>query len=356
MNTNTQNTEQMQQNKKTPHKVVINSGYGGFSLSEEAIHFLENQPEIIDLKHNDPEFNVSGYFEYAHRDNPALVRCVETLGENASADKGGLRVETIYSDKYFIKEYDGAETLIAKDIEELYNSQAYLHDTEMIFNVSQDNKDDQIPDVKHDKERNDKYEKIYLTKLSILNNAVNSGLKSRAHALAELNNIATQHKASPMILAVIVMRAEDFSILPKKDKEITHPYLVPLADCVITNAVENPNRNHVVYEVSQAAVEHLADCAPTDRKDEIVQRLTSLQQTITQNITQLPQSMSNRAFPETGSEIICSTKYMAARGTDLVKDVNGNLHFIPRNKSKQSENTQKATLDLTKFNSRGNSH
>ena len=88
------------------------------------------------------------------------------VGATVSAEDFPV-VITGVTDASFIKEYDGAETLIAKDIEELYNSQAYLHDTEMIFNVSQDNKDDQIPDVKHDKERNDKYEKIYLTKLSI---------------------------------------------------------------------------------------------------------------------------------------------------------------------------------------------
>ncbi len=353
MNANNEDTiKQVQQKEKKPHKVVINKDYGGFRLSEEAIAFLEKQPEIMALKKEIPEFDANEYFWQDHRDNPALVRCVESLGERASEEYASLVVEKIHSDKYFICEYDGAESVISRDIEELYDSHAYLMGVSNILGVPQQAGNVQEETKPQEPEQSDKLEKLYLTKLSVLNNAVNNGTKSRAYALSELNDMASR-RVPTIILAAVVMRAEDFAILPKQDREVTHPFLVPLADCVISSAIENPNRNQTLLDVSQSAINHLMDCAPEDRFDEIAQRLAPRQQYISQAMSQLPPIRQPQNISYEESNIVCSTKYMGARGADLVKDEDGVIRFVSKNEPKKQEKSNKATLDLSKLNLKG---
>lgn len=125
-----QNTEE----HKQPHKVVINGGYGGFHLSDKAIKYLEQQPEIkalrqtgeLDGRSLDNYFTYKGTRAYrGNRHNPALVRCVETLGKEAGEN---LKVETVYGNKYLINSDDGMESLVTPDsipwvnIEETKNS------------------------------------------------------------------------------------------------------------------------------------------------------------------------------------------------------------------------------------------
>ena len=79
-------------------KVVINKCFGGFGLSKEAYKFL-NIPW-------------DGYgFEFMEdRSNPALVKCVETLGNKASGELSSLKVVEIPDDvEWEIDEYDGVE-------------------------------------------------------------------------------------------------------------------------------------------------------------------------------------------------------------------------------------------------------
>lgn len=85
-------------------KVVINSCYGGFSLSPEAYDYLG-----LSWK--------NGY-GYAYRDGddkeraaPELVKCVEELGSSvASGWLSKLKVVEIPDDvKWHIEEYDGIE-------------------------------------------------------------------------------------------------------------------------------------------------------------------------------------------------------------------------------------------------------
>jgi hypothetical protein len=82
-----------------PKKVVINNCYGGFSLSKEAAEFLK-------LPHDDEDYP----YWSGDRDDPELVRCVETLGEKASGDYASLCINEIPDDfEWEIDEYDGAE-------------------------------------------------------------------------------------------------------------------------------------------------------------------------------------------------------------------------------------------------------
>ena len=89
-------------------KVVKNSCYGGFSLSEEAHNYLDKKYENLPW----------GEYEYGfenHRDNPKLIDVVETLGTKAFGQCSNLVIVEVPDDvEWFIDEYDGWETIREK--------------------------------------------------------------------------------------------------------------------------------------------------------------------------------------------------------------------------------------------------
>ncbi len=81
-------------------KLVINTEYGGFDLSDQAIEAYEKRT------------GQTGICSWQiDRHDADLVAVVEQLGKAADGDNSKLSVETITEDRYFIREYDGAETL-----------------------------------------------------------------------------------------------------------------------------------------------------------------------------------------------------------------------------------------------------
>ena len=84
-------------------KIVINSEFGGFSLSQAAKDFYKK----CGGKHD-----FSDYFTEISRDDPALVYTVEILGPDANGCAASLKVVDIPKGTiYRIKEYDGKETI-----------------------------------------------------------------------------------------------------------------------------------------------------------------------------------------------------------------------------------------------------
>jgi len=89
------------------NKVVINKCFGGFRLSEKAANKLN---EIKNDKVCDTKY---GYLneKIVFRHDPDLIKIVEELGDEASGEYANIVVMQIKGNKYFIREYDGAETL-----------------------------------------------------------------------------------------------------------------------------------------------------------------------------------------------------------------------------------------------------
>ena len=90
-------------------KIVKNSCYGGFSLSEEAYNLL------------DMPWDGYGYDFNNDRDNPKLIEVVETLGTDkngwalASGKHANLVIVEVPADtEWYIDEYDGWETVREK--------------------------------------------------------------------------------------------------------------------------------------------------------------------------------------------------------------------------------------------------
>ena len=85
-------------------KVVINKCFGGFGLSVEAYKFL-NIP-----------WDGCGHYFIDDRSNPALVKCVEALGDKAGGEfESRLKVVEIPDDvEWEIDEYGGVEWVIEK--------------------------------------------------------------------------------------------------------------------------------------------------------------------------------------------------------------------------------------------------
>ena len=148
-------------------KVVINSCFGGFSLSPlaEKMYFEKKNPgktvyfykrhymgsdqkftrldeknprgHFIDLMSEDfgPEFMITKedrdnktefykkfsdafiYFDYDVRHDPDLIEVVELLGPEADGECSSLQIIDIGDKLYRIEEYDGKETLITPDDE-----------------------------------------------------------------------------------------------------------------------------------------------------------------------------------------------------------------------------------------------
>lgn len=86
-------------------KIVINSHWGGFSLSEKVIKEYE--------KRTGKEFR--DY--YSQRSDPVLIEIIEKVGvDRAGGGSAKLKiVEVPDGIEYTIFEYDGIETIVEKD-------------------------------------------------------------------------------------------------------------------------------------------------------------------------------------------------------------------------------------------------
>jgi len=115
------------------NKVVYNSCYGGFGISDEAVLWLEQNAreeikEYLKLKRAEAEKKTHlwstieydmGYSLvcYFHEDgikhhDPDLVRCVEALGKKASGESADLKIYDLRGTIYRINVYDGLETIM----------------------------------------------------------------------------------------------------------------------------------------------------------------------------------------------------------------------------------------------------
>ena len=85
-------------------KIIINTCYGGFGLSKEALALF-----------NERSGTVNTYDPGIPRNNPILVEIVEQLGEAADGRFAELKVVEIPDDvQWQIEEYDGNEWVAEK--------------------------------------------------------------------------------------------------------------------------------------------------------------------------------------------------------------------------------------------------
>lgn len=85
-------------------KLVINSDFGGLSLSKEAIEWLINRDMTIE------QIRKLEYPE--NRANKLFVECVEALGISANGSCASLKVVEFEEQPYYIQEYDGSEKVV----------------------------------------------------------------------------------------------------------------------------------------------------------------------------------------------------------------------------------------------------
>ena len=89
-------------------KIVINSCFGGFGLSQEAIDMYLKLKGLTDTE-NFLDWTIE-------RDDPVLVEVVEKLGEKADTRYSDLVVvELPEGTLYRIDEYDGYESIETRD-------------------------------------------------------------------------------------------------------------------------------------------------------------------------------------------------------------------------------------------------
>lgn len=100
-------------------KIVINTCFGGFGLSQEAqalMHELGSVyvRELTPLEREESVFHDEDQFLLAYeipRHDPLLVQAVEELGSRANTSCARLAVVEIPGALYRIREYDGRESV-----------------------------------------------------------------------------------------------------------------------------------------------------------------------------------------------------------------------------------------------------
>lgn len=98
-------------------KVVINTCYGGYGLSAEAVDLLrELKGEPLECYRD---------WQGITRHDKDLVKVVETLGDKASNTYAKLKVVEIDFPAYMIDEYDGIESIRTPDAD----TYIYIDDT-----------------------------------------------------------------------------------------------------------------------------------------------------------------------------------------------------------------------------------
>ena len=108
-------------------KIVINSDYGGFSLSDEAILEYGKRKGLNLVKDKNTNWSISifykdsvakeNYFDDREipRNDPALVEVVKVLGEAANGFAANLKIVEIPEDvDWCIEENDGREWVSEK--------------------------------------------------------------------------------------------------------------------------------------------------------------------------------------------------------------------------------------------------
>jgi len=107
-------------------KIVINTCYGGFGLSEKATHrfaelsgfkLYKKEDDIFSSYYTNPEFSNDSYFSDSdiERDSPILIQVVEELKEDVDNRFSRLKVVEIPNDvEWEIEEYDGLEWVAEK--------------------------------------------------------------------------------------------------------------------------------------------------------------------------------------------------------------------------------------------------
>jgi len=102
-------------------KIVINTCFGGFGLSDKANHrfaelsginLYKKDDEYFSSYYTDPEFSDDSYFSDSEieRNSPILIQVIEELKDEANGSYANLKVVEIPDDvDWTIEEYDGRE-------------------------------------------------------------------------------------------------------------------------------------------------------------------------------------------------------------------------------------------------------
>ena len=96
-------------------KVVYSSCFGGFSVSKVCAEWMADRgnTECMELLEHDDFY---GCLDDTPRHDALLVMAVEHLGtKKASGSSARLTVHELRGDRYYIDEYDGAESVVEPD-------------------------------------------------------------------------------------------------------------------------------------------------------------------------------------------------------------------------------------------------
>jgi len=94
-------------------QIVINTCYGGFSLSRKACEWLVNERGRSEYASKLKGENYGSFCRTIERTDPDLIACIENLGwREASGNCAALKIETIHFDPMdLVEDHDGYESI-----------------------------------------------------------------------------------------------------------------------------------------------------------------------------------------------------------------------------------------------------
>ena len=101
-------------------KIAYNECYGGFAFSEKGMLRLAELKGVIIYKADPYVWKTLDDKRFSERSlprtDPHLIQVIEELGESVSDEDSCIKIRELPSGTlYHIKEYDGAENVIAQD-------------------------------------------------------------------------------------------------------------------------------------------------------------------------------------------------------------------------------------------------
>lgn len=95
-------------------KVVYNRCHGGFGLSKEAVKWMADRGHVEANQSLEDHDRSGPWYDgmTVDRHDALLVMAVEALGSKANGECAELSVHTLTSNRYYIDEYDGSESVV----------------------------------------------------------------------------------------------------------------------------------------------------------------------------------------------------------------------------------------------------
>lgn len=193
-----------------------------------------------------------------------------------------------------------------------------------------------------DAEEQIKLKRLYLIKTKMETRTINS-----EEALRNLSVQARETQTSSVLLAGIIIMAENVTISKPEEQNTadgiatlhTDPELVPETTNVITNAVNNPNSNSMVVDIAETAAENLTQNTEETFRERVSGYMNALEEALRVRRQELQQDFSLNSVENAGEQrsfipdsqysvVEAQSKYGVVSSYGIIRDTAGKPYAL----------------------------